>query len=66
LLHQTEVCGIAAKDQIVASGGASGKVNIWDLRTGRVIKSHKMHQSAAKALKWCPWKCDLLASGGGT
>lgn len=31
-----------------------------------IINSHKMHRSAVKALKWCPWKYDLLASGGGT
>lgn len=52
---------------MVASGGNDGKVNVWDLRdTGKnIINSHNLHKSAVKALSWCPWKCDLLASGGG-
>lgn len=24
------------------------------------------HQAAVKALAWCPWQANLLASGGGT
>lgn len=52
----------------MASGGNDGKVNIWDLRDGgrKVINSHNLHKSGVKALSWCPWKCDWLASGGGS
>lgn len=65
IMHQTEVCGISVKNQIVASGGNEGKVNIWDIRNKKTFYSHHQHKGAVKALQWCPWKADLLATGGG-
>jgi cell division cycle protein 20 (cofactor of APC complex) len=49
----------------VASGGNEGKVNIWDIRNKNTFFSYHLHRGAVKALEWCPWKIDLLASGGG-
>jgi WD40 repeat protein len=65
LAHEDEVCGITAKNSIVASGGNSGKVKIWDLRQPEILSSHSFFRSAVKALQWCPWKLELLAAGGG-
>ena len=64
--HKTEVCGISMKNYNVASGSNDGRVHIWDLRNENVYFSDHFHHSAAKTLQWCPWKVDLLASGGGS
>jgi WD40 repeat protein len=66
LAHKNEVCGLAFKNNTVASGSNDGRVNIWDLRNKNSFISKKFHQSAAKALQWCPWKLELLASGSGS
>jgi cell division cycle protein 20 (cofactor of APC complex) len=42
---------------------------IWDvanLANGAPKFTIREHQAAVKALAWCPWQKDLLASGGGT
>lgn len=31
-----------------------------------LIVLYSAHQAAVKALAWCPWQSNLLASGGGT
>ena len=42
-------------------------VLLWDRRdTSRPVHSLNQHQSAVKALSWCPWQADVLASAGGT
>ena len=30
------------------------------------IRYYRHHQAAVKALAWCPWQPNVLASGGGT
>lgn len=50
----------------MASGGNDGKVLIWSLLNETFVHSQKLHYGAVKALSWCPWKINLLASGGGT
>ncbi|KAI1317252.1 ubiquitin-protein transferase activating protein [Mortierella claussenii] len=66
--HTNEVCGLAwrADGQQLASGGNDNLVNVWDARslTPKYTKSN--HTAAVKALAWCPWQNNLLASGGGT
>jgi cell division cycle protein 20 (cofactor of APC complex) len=34
--------------------------------TQRPVYSFSQHQAAVKALSWCPWKPNVLATGGGT
>lgn len=68
--HRQEVCGLkwSASGQHLASGGNDNLLFIWD----RSISSTNMplhrlenHTAAVKALAWCPFQGNLLASGGG-
>ncbi|XP_050229312.1 cell division cycle 20.2, cofactor of APC complex-like, partial [Mercurialis annua] len=71
--HQREICGLKWSDsgQQLASGGNDNLVFIWD-RSSASLRSptqwlHRIdeHRAAVKALAWCPFQSNLLASGGG-
>jgi len=69
--HTHEVCGLrwSPDGQQLASGGNDNLLNIWDVNhpdigTPRFSLNH--HTAAVKALAWCPFQPNLLASGGGT
>jgi cell division cycle protein 20 (cofactor of APC complex) len=71
--HQQEVCGLAWSPDgtTLASGGNDNLLNIWDAastgsRTPAPRFTCNQHQAAVKALAWCPWERNTLASGGGT
>eukprot|EP01114_Cavostelium_apophysatum_P007953 TRINITY_DN20182_c0_g1_i1.p1 TRINITY_DN20182_c0_g1~~TRINITY_DN20182_c0_g1_i1.p1 ORF type:complete len:480 (+),score=94.20 TRINITY_DN20182_c0_g1_i1:284-1723(+) len=66
--HTQEVCGIkwSPDGSTLASGGNDNVLNIWDLHSERPKFSFEHHTAAVKALAWCPWLANLLASGGGT
>ena len=69
--HCQEVCGLkwAPTGVQLASGGNDNMLNIWDERRlplAAPLYSFEQHQAAVKALAWCPWQKNLLASGGGT
>jgi cell division cycle protein 20 (cofactor of APC complex) len=67
--HTSEVCGLEwrADGGQLASGGNDNMVNIWDARQITAPKFSKAnHKAAVKALAWCPWQNNLLATGGGT
>jgi len=36
------------------------------LNNGKIRYSLLGHKAAVKALAWCPWQRNLLATGGGT
>lgn len=74
-----EVCGLAWSPdrRYLASGGNDNAVKIWvpgaESGGGRAMDDgaepacvFTHHQAAVKALAWCPWKPNVLASGGGT
>ena len=74
--HNQAVVGLKwspAGNQL-ASGGNDDLLNIWDDRYASSSCSfcdmpvHRLeqHQAAVRALAWCPWKRNLLASGGGS
>ncbi|GMI89645.1 cell division cycle 20.1 [Hibiscus trionum] len=71
--HQQEVCGLkwSASGQQLASGGNDNLVHIWDRSVASSNSStqwlHRLedHTSAVKALAWCPFQSNLLATGGG-
>ncbi|OMO83152.1 hypothetical protein CCACVL1_11536 [Corchorus capsularis] len=71
--HTLEVCGLkwSASGQRLASGGSDNLVHIWDRSMAssnlptKCLHRLDHHTSAVKALAWCPFQSNLLASGGG-
>lgn len=71
--HRLEVCGLkwSTSGQQLASGGNDNLVHIWSLSTAssglrnQWIHRFEEHRSTVKALAWCPFQSNLLASGGG-
>lgn len=71
--HQQEVCGLkwSASGQQLASGGNDNLLFIWDRSMASSNSPtqwlHRLedHTAAVKALAWCPFQGNLLASGGG-
>ncbi|XP_030499408.2 cell division cycle 20.1, cofactor of APC complex [Cannabis sativa] len=71
--HEQEVCGLkwSGSGQQLASGGNDNLVHIWDSSTAstnsitRWLHRLSNHTSAVKALAWCPFQSNLLATGGG-
>ncbi|XP_068197130.1 cell division cycle protein 20 homolog [Antennarius striatus] len=73
--HSQEVCGLqwSPDGRYLASGGNDNLVYVWPrVQQGSVsnarqsVCSWSEHQGAVKALAWCPWQPNILASGGGT
>lgn len=69
--HSQEVCGLkwAPSGNQLASGGNDNLLHIWDhnsISNGTHLHRLDAHQAAVKALAWCPFQSNLLASGGGT
>ncbi|KAG2231784.1 hypothetical protein INT48_005439, partial [Thamnidium elegans] len=65
--HTDDVCGLKWRwdGQLLASGGNDDTVNIWDARSTTPKFTKTTHSGAIKALAWCPWKHNTLATGGG-
>ncbi|KAK1262345.1 Protein FIZZY-RELATED 1 [Acorus gramineus] len=72
--HQQEVCGLkwSGSGQQLASGGNDNLIHIWDRSTAmssggpnQWLHRFEEHTAAVKALAWCPFQSNLLASGGG-
>eukprot|EP01038_Epipyxis_sp_PR26KG_P014176 gene14176-19021_t len=78
--HTQEVCGLqwSPDGSTLASGGNENILCIWDaamssrndVNNGNNEYSPRFtieqHSAAVKAVAWCPWKKNILASGGGT
>ena len=50
----------------LASGGNDNLLMVWDAAADRPTHRITAHQAAVKALAWCPFQSNLLATGGGT
>jgi len=66
--HAGEVCGLEWRHDgaQLASGGNDNLVNIWDARSTVPKFTKSNHRAAVKAIAWCPWQTNLLATGGGS
>jgi cell division cycle protein 20 (cofactor of APC complex) len=66
--HEQEVCGLkwSPNGTQLASGGNDNLLMIWDAANDRPTHRITAHQAAVKALAWCPFQANLLATGGGT
>ncbi|WCJ27931.1 Cell division cycle 20.2 cofactor of APC complex [Euphorbia peplus] len=68
--HHQEVCGLkwSGSGKQLASGGNDNLVHIWDRSAASStpwLHRFEDHTSAVKALAWCPFQGNLLATGGG-
>ena len=68
--HSSEVCGLkwSPNGSQIASGGNDNIVNVYNSDSfGSGVPTHVLsyHCSAVKALAWCPWEANILATGGG-
>lgn len=80
--HKQEVCALKYNQDntLLASGGNDNMVYIWDVRKlnnklcnlidateeTKPLMAFNHHNAAVKALGWCPWLRNVLATGGGT
>lgn len=70
--HRLEVCGLewSPSGQQLASGGNDNALCVWDSDAVAYgaprFAFAQHHRAAVKAVAWCPWQQNLLASGGGT
>ncbi|EPS59927.1 hypothetical protein M569_14878, partial [Genlisea aurea] len=69
--HRREVCGLewSGSRHHLASGGCDNLVHIWDRRSSnssstRWIHRFEEHTGVVKAIAWCPFQGNLVASGG--
>lgn len=76
-LHSQEVCGLkwSPDYRYLASGANDNLVGIWESTKHSTSSSQtaeeplqvfREHNAAVKALAWCPWQHNILATGGGT
>lgn len=66
--HADLVCGLDySSEGVLASGGNDNAVCIWE-STMQHTPLHTLteHRAAVKALRWCPWQRNMLATGGGS
>jgi cell division cycle protein 20 (cofactor of APC complex) len=65
--HRDRIVGLTvSKDGLFAFGDNEKMVNIWDeRRLDRALFKLDSHKSAVRAMQWCPWDSNILATGGG-
>jgi len=70
-LHDQEVCGLKWNNdgRHLASGANDNLVGVWDAnmsQESQPLHVFREHTAAVKAVAWCPWQSNILATGGGT
>ncbi|XP_059169868.1 uncharacterized protein LOC131951466 [Physella acuta] len=56
---------LSPDETVLASGSDDGYVRLWCTRTHALLSEIDAHMSSIKAMAWCPWRCTVLATGGG-
>ncbi|CAI8016279.1 Cell division cycle protein 20 homolog [Geodia barretti] len=68
--HKLEVCSLkwSPDGTKLASGSNDNLVCLWPSGSGILEPQTVLagHQAAVKAVSWCPWRSNLLATGGGS
>jgi cell division cycle protein 20 (cofactor of APC complex) len=68
--HAQEVCSLhwSPDGTTLASGSNDNTVCVWDAAGAQAEPRLRLthHQAAVKAMAWCPWQRNVLATGGGT
>jgi len=66
--HTDFICGLDySTDGVLASGGNDNAVCIWESPSASSpLHTLSDHKAAVKALRWCPWQRQVLATGGGS
>ncbi|KAI9099515.1 WD40-repeat-containing domain protein [Phlyctochytrium arcticum] len=66
--HDSDVCGLKWRPDgmFLASGGNDNKVVLWDAKMSTPKFTKGEHKAAVKAVAWCPWQLNTLATGGGS
>jgi cell division cycle protein 20 (cofactor of APC complex) len=66
--HEQEVCGLAWSPDgtQLASGANDNKCCIWDINQETARFTLTESNAAVKALAWCPFERNILATGAGT
>jgi cell division cycle protein 20 (cofactor of APC complex) len=70
--HEQDICGLVWSNngQVLACGSEDTKVTLWDKSgiassSSRPVQVFTDHKAAVKAIAWCPWHSNILATGGG-
>ncbi|XP_031465068.1 cell division cycle protein 20 homolog B [Phasianus colchicus] len=69
--NKQSICSLkwSLSNQLLASGSSDGALNIWHSDPGVRGQSQPLktipHSSAVKAMNWCPWQSNVIATGGG-
>ncbi|KAJ9062026.1 WD repeat-containing protein slp1 [Entomophthora muscae] len=63
--HSSTVCSLEFRSDgaQIASGSNDQYLKVYDMRVNDELMMHK-HKAPVKAIAWCPWKPNVLASGG--
>lgn len=66
--HSGSACGIIWRDDggLLATGGNDNMVKVYNRHSETPIMSRAEHKAAIKAMSWCPFNANLLATGGGS
>ncbi|OUM68237.1 hypothetical protein PIROE2DRAFT_39335, partial [Piromyces sp. E2] len=65
--HDSNICGLKWRNdgEYLASGGNDNLIKLWELKSPKPYMEKADHNAAVKAIAWCPWQQNLLATGGG-
>jgi len=65
--HDSIICGLKWRSdgEYLASGSNDNTIKLWDLKSSKPYMVKTEHNAAVKAIAWCPWQLNLLATGGG-